>query len=264
VSDTYTDGNGQTYAYLIPGRLYKVALTKDGYTSKTEEYIPSLTIFTHTFRMSLTESEIPVFPNCDYYYTNISFTATMLTNNTIFISYNDINASTINCMVSTYSSYNGTNTLNGTHYDTNDTFSYYVTDINTSRQHLVIMYFNNTANFCDQTSPVTLILFPITVWTNNTKFNVDDRITDLVGPSTIGPWSTIIAVILPIIILVSFGPYNVGAAIIGSGLSLGFMEGLFGMWFTDAFNPLLAILVPVLVVIGIIYAMTKGDGESQL
>ena len=70
-------------------------------------------------------------------------------------------------------------------------------------------------------------------------------------------------VIIPIIILVSLGPYNVGAALIGSGMSLGLMSLIFTRYSMD-FNGLLIALIPVLILLGVLYYMSKGSGEDVL
>jgi len=67
----YTDANGQVEIYLIPGDLYKVKLEKEGYQTKTEDYIPSLEIYTHTFRLYF-ESTTPSPPVNETLWDNIT------------------------------------------------------------------------------------------------------------------------------------------------------------------------------------------------
>jgi len=71
VSILYTDANGQVEIYLIPGDLYKVKLEKDGYQTKIEDYIPSLEIYIHTFRLYF-ESTTPSPPVNETLWDNIT------------------------------------------------------------------------------------------------------------------------------------------------------------------------------------------------
>ena len=51
VSILYTDANGQIDIYLIPETIYKIQISKQYYETEYSDYIPSKSIFTHTFRM---------------------------------------------------------------------------------------------------------------------------------------------------------------------------------------------------------------------
>jgi hypothetical protein len=51
VSSLVTDGEGQVNIYLIPGQLYKIIITAEGYDTGISDYYPSDSIFTHTLRI---------------------------------------------------------------------------------------------------------------------------------------------------------------------------------------------------------------------
>ena len=53
ISILYTDAIGQCNLYLIPNVLYKVFISKDGYTTEVSDWIPDPIIHTHTFRLTL-------------------------------------------------------------------------------------------------------------------------------------------------------------------------------------------------------------------
>jgi hypothetical protein len=58
ISKQYTDANGQVSVYLIPGKLLKVRISKDGFQTDSADWIPDPDIHTHTFKLLFTE-EIP-------------------------------------------------------------------------------------------------------------------------------------------------------------------------------------------------------------
>jgi len=55
----YTDGSGQIDVYLIPGTLYKINITKNGYKSSDADWQPSENVFTKTFVIDFEDSELP-------------------------------------------------------------------------------------------------------------------------------------------------------------------------------------------------------------
>ena len=51
VSIRYTDTNGQVDIYLVPETIYKFEISKQYYLTEHADYIPSKSIFSHTFRL---------------------------------------------------------------------------------------------------------------------------------------------------------------------------------------------------------------------
>ena len=180
ISILYTDANGQVEIYLYVGDLYQVTLSKDGYTTRIENYIPSDSIFTHTFRIYPEAIEPPV---CDLLDDFLTFTGEMFAIKTIKITYADSNESTTNTQIYLYSVYNDTYTLNDTDSRAgSNSFSYYVPNINTSRTHYAWLYFNNTANFCNS-GPIMITIWP--ELPEKDPFSFDDRVTPIFGPFVI-------------------------------------------------------------------------------
>jgi hypothetical protein len=130
----------------------------------------------------------------------------------------------------------------------------------------MILFFNNTASYEGVTSPIRIDILALYVYTVTAPSDLDTRITNIVGPAKINDqivsWTTIIAVIIPMIMLVSLGVYNTGVGIIGCGLSMGFVQAF--LVNTDAFNATLILMCPLIIVIGILYIWTKGRGEEKL
>jgi copper-binding protein NosD len=259
ITSVLTDANGEADVYLIPFTLYKVTITKDGYDTETSDYTPSNSLFTKTFRITPT---ITTPPDYDIFWDDITFTGAMYVNGTIKVTYSDSNSSTVNTQIYLYDVFNSTYTLNDTHTDTGDSsFVYWVSSINTSRDHELWLYFNNTANYAGVTSPVVITVFAVNKsWGDDiTKIDLEQRFESNFGPLVLG-YVNVIAIIIPIILLCIFGMYNVGLGILTAGVSLGFMEVFLFVWTTNAFNPLLALMCPVAIAIGFLYVMTvKGE-----
>jgi len=270
VSILLTDANGQVEAYLIPNILYKCVLVKDGYETTYVDYIPSGSVFTHTFRMNPTSAVTPP-TDYDSFWDNIVFTAVMdnpgyLLGSNITISYYDTNSSTTNTMLYLYDSYS--HTLVGSIGYSLNSLSYIFNGINYTRSYYAILYFNNTANF-DISSPVIITIFNQWIYGSKTSpASLEDRITSIVGPFSTDTFSTdwvnIISISLAFILLVSFGVFNVGFGVIAGGLGLGFSNVLIGMHFSDVISPLLVGTATVIVFIGIMLMWSKSRGGENL
>jgi hypothetical protein len=207
----------------------------------------------------------------DLFFTNISFICTMLDGGgynqpgNVTIYYNDVNLSTNNTDIYLYSYYKDIMTqVNYTH-NTSNTINMWMSGINTTRTHVVILYYNNTASFNDMRSPYIVYLNPINIWSERTKFDINERITDVIGPMVINgnviSWINVLAIIPALLMLVLLGPFHTGIAIIGCGLTLGLTDVLFSLWFTNSFPALLLTACPIIVVIGVLYIMSKQGGD---
>jgi len=270
ISTLVTSGSGTVSIKLVPKENYLLIISKTGYNTEYVVFIPPPIVYAedryHTFRLT-TEAEEPG-PSYDIFWDNITFTGVMTSPGyphlgNITITYFDRNSSTVDTQIYLYESYNGTVTLLSTDSrSSNNDFSYTVSNINTTRLHYMVLYFNNTASFY-VSSPVTITIYAIYVYTEVTPFDIDDRITPIVGPPPIGTWRDIISIILPLVILVSLGPFNTGVALLGCGMSIGITQGFFAMY-GMGFNVLLASLCPLIIVIGVLYIWTKGQGVDHL
>jgi len=267
VSDTYeeigavlTSANGEAEFYLIPFTLYKVTISKEGYDTKISDYIPGTDVFTKEFRIE-PSSTTPT--DYDIFWDDITFTGVMHINGTIKITYADANSSTVDTQIYLYDVYNGSFSLNDTDSRTGvDSFSYWVTGINTSRDHEAWLYFNNTANYASVTSPVTILIIGVNkTWDGSiTPTELEQRFTDMFGDFPLG-YFNVISIIIPIILLCIFGPFNAGIGILSAGVSLGFIQVFFGLAASAAFNPFLALMCPVILVLGFLYMSSVKGSE---
>ena len=180
VSIEYTDGNGQVTVYLTPEVFYKFNLTKTGYKDQIANWVPSDQLLTHTFVLEF-EDEEPTEPNNPV--EDISFTFER-SGTTLYVNYTDSMQETINTTVYVY----GTNITTAVetllHTDTRtgeNSFSFTVTDINSSHSFKAILYYNHST-FGAQV--ITLVIHG--AWTPGTggaQFNT--LVTALMGAH---PW----------------------------------------------------------------------------
>jgi len=259
IASLLTDANGNAEVYLIPETNLKIFISKDGYDSTVSTYIPSDSIPTKTFRITPTITSPPEY---DIFWDDITLSGEMFLNNTIKITYCDSNESTSDTQIYLYDVYNGSFTLINTNTKTeNNDYVYWVAGINSSRDHEIWLYFNNTANYASTTSPVVIMIFAVNVtWDQNiVPFDMEDRFEDLFGPFPLG-YVNVIAIIIPIILLCIFGPFNAGVGILAAGVSLGFVQVILFVYSPVWSNPFLVLISPVAIVIGFLYIMSmKGE-----
>jgi len=266
VSVLLTDANGYCNVFLIPGVLYKVEVNDDSYNYMISDYIPASPNEwgQTTEKVFKIEPTIPDIVNYDPF--SITITGTIKTNGSLYVVYRDDNGGTIDWKILVYENYNGTLSLNATHTGTNNSYSFYLEDINTSRSHLIKLFYNNTANFMPTYNPpLSYSVLPSTTWgIDSTPFDLESRIESIFGENDLG-WVNIVAVSLTFLVLASLSPFNVGLGLISSGITLGLTQALL-MTYVDPLNinPLLWVLVFVLILLGILYFMTKGEGGIGL
>jgi len=263
ISNGFTDSSGYYYVWLNPGQPYIIFMNKTGFIDQNAVFIPSTLVFEQTFVIKLLSSiteEIPRFK------TWIIYRATMQTNNSIYIEYHDLNDTTINTSIRVYEIWNFTETLVDT--DTRSgtqNFSYYATGINTSRNHRVTLYFNNSLSY-DISSPYSIYVYAINGSLGN-QTDLNTIITNIIGPPPVnlgGNWVLILIVGISIIPLAVLGPFNAPIGVIGTGILLGFMEMFSWLKFAYSSPPLLIALVPIIIVVGVVFMWTKGDAENRL
>jgi hypothetical protein len=254
ISNTRTDGDGYTMAYLVSGRNYQVTISKEGYDTKTETWIPDPNYYgisnPKTFRLSLTGNE-----NVTYaFWELITFTGTMYSNNSIKVTFIDNNYNTTNAQFYTYELYNFTSTLISTNTTTNDTFIFWVTGVNISRTHRVDIFLNHTVLGFNHLS---ILISPINYSGKLNTTEIEKTITDVFGDLDPLGFINFCLVYLPaIIILILPGPTHPVIGIIGSGLWMGIVAIKLSL------PPQLAILIPFIIAIGVILVIVKGGGSK--
>ena len=257
-TDTYenttiviTDGYGESDIYLVPNILYKIFITKDGFTQTgSNDWIPDPVFYGASypkiFQMERTEPDIETKAFWDI----ITFNGTMHTNGSLHIFYTDTEELTTNAQFHTNEVYNFTITLQSTNSTTLDSFDFWVTGLNISRVHKVTIHLNHT----------TLGWINITITINplhTPKYEKDDiesKSVAVFGIFTPGYANFFLIFIPAIILLLVFGPKHAGIGIIGAGLYMGFSS-----IFIAVPAPILT-LVPFIVAIGFIYIIVKEGG----
>jgi len=259
-TDTYedvailmSDANGQADVYLYSGTVYKVNLSKSGYTSRIEDWIPDVELRGKTFRLNSVASEPIEFT---IFWDNISFTGTMDSGGNITISYSDNSLLTTNTQVYLYERYNETDTLmDSKSYGSVNSYSYTVLGCNNSRLHYASLFFNHSYDFSiDQ--PVIIYIQPTNrTFSPHSIANLESAFTSVFGENPLG-WGNSIAFFVAIIILCSFAPFDIGAGIIGASLSF------IGIELAFVLNPILLVVVPIGVAIGIFYMFANRQAEE--
>jgi len=271
VSVLYTDANGRADVYLVPDTIYFAEITKSGYDTELVTFQPREIVFADdlvfTFRLIPTGANI--LPGYDHFWDDITFTGSMELNTgvnwtgNITISYSDSNLSTTNTQLKLMEMDGETLTFIGWFNTTgSNSWSHTFTGINSTRVHVGILWFNNTANY-EVSSPVSITILNGEIYNSNVvKFNMQDRFENLFGPlpfDVIG----IIGAAFGIVFLVSFGPYNTGLGIMMCGISMGIVHAIGIMWCNAGLTESSILLVPVIIVIAGVYMFTK-DPQGHL
>ena len=267
-----TDGDGNIYVHLIPGEFYKVTTSATNYLTGISNYIPSSSVFEQTFRLATaSQSDTTTY---DDFWENISIDITMtsagcMQDGNITITYLDSNSSTTNTEMQLWEIHGNNNTLLNTWANTSSSFFNINGSINTTRMHYLVLFFNNTADF--------LLSQPIVISIPNVDMvgcgiidpiDLDKRFSDVFGDIEIGdavvPWSNFLSIIIPLFVLMSFGPYNTGLGIIGAGISMVMIRAFLDTLIVGGFNWVIIGSGVFIIIIGIIYMMTKGRGDDRL
>ena len=205
----------------------------------------------------------------DDFWEDISFSATMvdagfLQLGNISISYSDSNSSTVNTQIKLYEVYNNTITEIDSYSQATNSFSRTVSSINTSRYHYIKLWFNTTASYTI-TSPVTLPIYSLYKYIKDSALDLNTKLDNALGDPPISDytWTQHIAVILPIIVLVLLGVFNTGAGIVGCGLSIGLVNGVYAGYGLDV-NIGMFPLAVLIIFIGILYIWTTREGVELL
>ena len=267
VSILTTDAQGMVNLYLIPGSNYKVYCSKTGYTTSISDYIPSSPGVIKVFRIV---KETPVaIPPCLDFWTTIVFNAAMNSTNVTHIQYYDTTGNTVDTQIYFYEFYNGVTTFLFSDLKTgNNSFYWNISGLNKTRTYLVVLYFNSSNDFCLFENTVSITIFPLNPWTNNPKFDVEERITDVFGEFKIGndvySWIGAIISILPLIILTLFDPANVGIGILTTGFFMAGIQIGIAVWTVNVPPPLIIVVTPVIILIGVLYMLSTRSGVSNL
>lgn len=261
VSSFYTDANGQYFIHLDTNTQYKAVINKSGYDLEISDFIVQSDISIYTFRLVTTSSSVEIW---DLFHDVVSLSVDKYSNGSMYVCYVDVGLTTVDTDIFIYEVYNDSFVLNYSDSRTGDnSFSFWVSDLNVYRSHKIVLFFNNSVDFVVD-SPFTRVVFPFYVAEHHT-FSFDERMRNLIGPFMLNNvdigWHVIISFLVGLFLLCMFGKFNNGMGIIGCGLGIGFMEVVFAMWFTEDFPVLLVSLCPFIILIGIVYSKMEGSDK---
>lgn len=266
ISNTFTDYMGITYVALIPGETYHFWISKTGYQSEYTHFIIAENkddCYTFKLEINFTGGY-----SWDKWYQNITLLTEMvsagyLQDGNVTVYYLDHNYSTIDTDCYLYEIFNDVTTYKNYSHNVSNEVSLRFGEINTTRTHLIYFWYNNTASFIDQISPVVIVLDPIHIYRGSrTRFSFDERTKAIIGPLLINGvdvgWHNALALIIGFALLCLFGPFHVGISLIASGAGIGLTNGIFGLWLTDSFPVLLITLMPIFIMLGVLHIRISG------
>lgn len=271
VASGFTGYSGRLFVYLIPGESYTVNISAVGYYDSSSEYVPRGNVFEQTFHLTPTT---PTTVSYDDFWENVIIDIDMasagcLQDGNITITYLDSNSSTTNTEMQLWEVHGNNNTLLNTWGNTSSSFFNINGSINTTRMHYLVLFFNNTADFF-LSQPVVISIPNVDIAGCDIidPIDLDDRFSDVFGDIEIGdaivPWSNFLSIIIPLIVLMSFGPFNTGIGIIGAGISMVMIRAFLDTLIIGGFNWAIIGSGVFIVIIGILYMMTKGTGGDKL
>lgn len=217
VSVVYTDANGQVDIYLVPHVLYKVKVSKDNYDLEYSDYIPSVTVLTHTFRINpvvsiedgrFFEDVVRLFVNWTNTDEGVYGIYHDLYDRTLWVNFSILNMSDNSVL---YYSNNTGYYFNATGFTTaNHTYFY--------KWRFVIRHY-----FWNETITITGFIAPlphcVELSVLEYYFNLifgENPITDANGDPI--PWTYLIVGFVGFFILISFGSYYAEVGLAGMGL----------------------------------------------
>jgi hypothetical protein len=256
ISRLYTDANGQTDVYLLPGTLYKVTISKDGYKTGLSDILPSPEIRTHTLRLIPDDFD---FPSYESFWNDITITGSIGDTN-LTITFYDKTGQIINTTIRVYEVYDGSETLLNTDGRTGETSFNYNVSVNTTRDHRIKLWFNTSATY-NITLPISLIVYgEIESWRDAARFDLNARFEALFGEFTLG-YANTICIVLALIALAIFGPFHAGVGILSSGLTVIVIQSILSIH-TVNMNAGLSIIGVLIVFLGILYMVTIRAEET--
>jgi len=253
IVSSITDGYGEIQVFLIPNVKVHVSLTKSGYVQVGDKFwTPLLDNYgngiTKTFSMEVS----PDYVANKSFWEMCDFTGVMYNNGSLYVSFSDSNSETTGASFYTYEVFNVSSTLLATNTTVLSSFGFWVTGINISRVHEVVLYLNH--------STLGFIVIKITVNPLRTPSEdtaeIEADLTSTLGDNPLG-WVNMLFLFIPVLVLlVVFGPKNAGMGIVGSGLYIGFAS-----LFIDVPDTLI-LLAPFVIAIGIILVIVKKRREN--
>ena len=253
IESDITDGNGEAQFKLIPNVKYRVVLTKSGYAQVGDKFwFPDPDYYGIYYPKKFVMEIDPSETENNSFWDVCSFTANMYDNSTLHVDFLDSDSATDDFVFYVYEVFNDTATLLTTKTGSLSDYDFWVTNVNTSRSHRVVLFLNHTS--FDSFS-MTIMVAPLHTPDKDTE-EMESDLTDTLGDNPLG-WVNMLFLFVPILVLlVVFAPYNAGVGVIGSGLYVGFAS----IFITVPVN--LTVLVPFVIAMGVILIFVKKRREN--
>ena len=255
MSVMYTDANGQVNLYLIPNILYKVEILKSGFVTEYSDYIPSDSIYTHTFELDFSDPSYSNETNIDEI---IIFEGYLSSVGNLLVNYTDSSLLTSNTNIIIYEVNNSDGNVTPILWDNktnNNSFSLSYNNLNSSNCYEVVLYFNHSLYGSSQL--VRIICHTKTHHDITSSNWFDSVFTANYGTNPFG-WSNFIGFIVLIIVLMSMGQQHTGLALIICGGFLMFFNNIIGFHFLGVVVPVLFVVLGVLV----LWRMSNKSGGN--
>lgn len=256
ISILQTSDSGQVNVYLIPDVLHKVEISKSGYVTTYEDYIPSSDILTHSFTLVLDDVDItPDHVESE----EIDFSG-YISGTILYINYTDNLDSTVDTQIYIYeiNSTTGAISLFTSFTDTTNSDYQVNTTINNSNSYQVILYYNHSIFGNIRHT----LYFQSTITTLTTGSEANNLFNLNYGGTPFG-WSNIFMFIFLTACLFSFGQRGAGISLILTGSMFLFINSIIG--FGNHLSTVAGGVIPVLfVIVGVlvIWKNSRKEGIS--
>jgi hypothetical protein len=265
ITDGYTDGNGQIRIWLLPGKLYKILLSKTSYQNASIDYIPEPPdIYGQTiggvFKMYY-EEIIP--PPVYIYSEHITFNGYINRGtNILYVNYTDDLILTMNADLYVYAfntSTNSTSFFSSISYSNDSSFQAIFNNIDNNNSYTVILFHNHSVFGFQRLT----LLFPASEsWAAKkpiliTPSRLNFLMTANYGTNPLG-WSNCLCWIVLLFCYFEFTKDDIGLVLIVSGCILLFINYVIGFYTLSTFA---AANIPILHIVGGIMIMwAKNQG----
>ena len=220
-----SDANGQADVFLYPSEIYKVNLSKTGYKTRTDDWIPSDSIYTKTFKIYFEELEFQDETDCD---ATIRFSVEQ-TGTSLYVNYTDSLSETINTTIYIYEQNHstGNTSLYATHTNSSTSTIRLTVSINSSNTYIVTIFYSHTT--CGDSATTRVAEgHPPGYTDTTTPGRVLTLFNAMYGTNPFG-WQNVIGLGIVLVCLFSFGARNSGIGLMLCGGTLLFVNAFIGL-----------------------------------
>jgi len=246
VTITQTDGAGMFSADLIPNEQYTIILSKSGYITRIDAFIPDPTYYgiayPKYYKLYFTTTN---YTNETNFLTNITFTGE-IGGTTLYTNFTDTTSRTTDTAIIIYEINGSTGDYTPIAWDNktdNYDFTVTVTNINTSNCFKGILFMNHTDFGFHTKQFVVCGTSDYRDFTNKT--HIDNLFDALFQTNPIG-WTNFFMFIVMVACLFSFGQQNAGLALIVSGGMFAFFNVVVGLALASLVIPVLFFIFGIL------------------